>query len=239
MKGDLSVLDFHSHILPNIDDGSQSTDESIAMLKMLKKQGVDTVALTSHYLAMDESPQMFIDRRTQAYDTLKAEIEKTDEQLPKLLLGAEVYYYPGICKMEELGLLTLENSNLLLLEMPMAPWGVFTTRELTELAESSNIQVVIAHIERSLKYQKKETINRLLDCGIMFQVNSSFFNTMSTRRKALKMLKYGQIHFIGSDCHNIEYRPPRIGEATTIIENKLGKDILDELDEMQKSYFNT
>lgn len=238
MKGDLSVLDFHSHILPNIDDGSQSTDESIAMLKMLKEQGVDTVALTSHYLAMDESPHIFIERRTHSYRKLVTAIEKSGENLPKLLLGAEVYYYPGICKMEELKLLTLENSNLLLLEMPMAPWGKFTVRELTELAESSDIQIVIAHIERSLKFQSKDTIIRLLECGIMFQVNASFFITMSTRRKALKMLRNGQIHFIGSDCHNIKYRPPKIGEAVTVIENKLGKELLSEITDEQKTYFN-
>lgn len=231
------MLDFHSHILPKIDDGSRSCEESIEMLKMLKEQGVNTVALTSHYLAMDESPQMFIDRRTHSYQKLVSAIEESGEELPKLLLGAEVYYYPGICKMEELQLLTLENSNLLLLEMPMAPWGKFTVRELTELAESSDIQIVIAHIERSLKFQSKETINRLLECGIMLQVNASFFITMSTRRKALKMLRNGQIHFIGSDCHNIKHRPPKIGEAVDIIKNKLGDDIIDEFFEEQQTYF--
>ena len=231
------MLDFHSHILPKIDDGSRSCEESIEMLKMLKEQGVNTVALTSHYLAMDESPQMFIDRRTHSYQKLVSAIEESGEELPKLLLGAEVYYYPGICKMEELQLLTLENSNLLLLEMPMAPWGKFTVRELTELAESSDIQIVIAHIERSLKFQSKDTINRLLECGIMLQVNASFFITMSTRRKALKMLRNGQIHFIGSDCHNIKHRPPKIGEAVDIIKNKLGDDIIDEFFEEQQTYF--
>ncbi len=231
------MLDFHSHILPKIDDGSRSCEESIEMLKMLKEQGVDTVALTSHYLAMDESPQMFIDRRTHSYQKLVSAIEESGEELPKLLLGAEVYYYPGICKMEELQLLTLENSNLLLLEMPMAPWGKFTVRELTELAESSDIQIVIAHIERSLKFQSKDTINRLLECGIMLQVNASFFITMSTRRKALKMLRNGQIHFIGSDCHNIKHRPPKIGEAVDIIKNKLGDGIIDEFFEEQQTFF--
>ena len=231
------MLDFHSHILPKIDDGSRSCEESIEMLKMLKEQGVNTVALTSHYLAMDESPQMFIDRRTHSYQKLVSAIEESGEELPKLLLGAEVYYYPGICKMEELQLLTLENSNLLLLEMPMAPWGKFTVRELTELAESSDIQIVIAHIERSLKFQSKDTINRLLECGILLQVNASFFITMSTRRKALKMLRNGQIHFIGSDCHNIKHRPPKIGEAVDIIKNKLGDGIIDEFFEEQHTYF--
>ena len=215
------MLDFHSHILPEIDDGAQSVEESVVMLKMLKEQGVKTIALTSHYIAMDESPDAFLQRR---------------DEMPKLLLGAEVYYYPNICKMDELSKLTLSDTGLLLLEMPMAPWGEYTIKEITDLVNSTNIQVVIAHIERAIKYQKKDTIQRLIDNGVLMQVNASFFITKSTRRKALKMLKNDQIHFIGSDCHNVKYRPPKIDEALSIIENKFSKEFVNEFIANQNSY---
>lgn len=230
------MLDFHSHILPEIDDGAQNVEESVVMLKMLKEQGVKTVALTSHYIAMDESPDAFLQRREQAYEILKAELEKEADEMPKLLLGAEVYYYPNICKMEELSKLTLSDTGLLLLEMPMAPWGEYTIKEITDLVNSTNIQVVIAHIERAIKYQKKDTIQRLIDNGVLMQVNASFFITKSTRRKALKMLKNDQIHFIGSDCHNVKYRPPKIDEALSIIENKFSKEFVNEFIANQNSY---
>ncbi|MBQ4129624.1 MAG: hypothetical protein IJD68_07660 [Ruminococcus sp.] len=230
------MLDFHSHILPEIDDGAQSVEESVVMLKMLKEQGVKTIALTSHYIAMDESPDAFLQRREQAYEILKAELEKEADEMPKLLLGAEVYYYPNICKMDELSKLTLSDTGLLLLEMPMAPWGEYTIKEITDLVNSTNIQVVIAHIERAIKYQKKDTIQRLIDNGVLMQVNASFFITKSTRRKALKMLKNDQIHFIGSDCHNVKYRPPKIDEALSIIENKFSKEFVNEFIANQNSY---
>lgn len=238
MKGDLSVLDFHSHILPEIDDGAQNIDESIAMLTMLKEQGCEAVALTSHYIAMDESPDEFLQRRAESYAKLNAEIKKLDEDFPKLLLGAEVYYYPNICKMEELSSLTLEGTNLLLLEMPMAPWGEYTIREIEELQNSSQITVVIAHIERCMGYQKKSTIDRLLYAGVLLQVNASFFISRSTKRKALKLFKEGKITFLGSDCHSTKHRPPRLNEALDVIKEKFSDETVDEFISEQLSYLN-
>ncbi len=233
------MLDFHSHILPEIDDGAQSVDESIAMLKMLKEQGVKTVALTSHYIAMDESPTQFLENRKNAFDKLSDEIKNSGEDFPELLLGAEVYYYPGISKMEELSSLTLEGTNLLLLEMPMSKWGEYALREVDEIINTLSITVVIAHIERYLKYIKKDTIIRLLNMGALIQVNASFFYSRRTKRTALKMFKDDHIHFIGSDCHNTNYRPPRINEAIDILKEKFSIECIDEFFENQKNYFTT
>ncbi len=230
------MLDFHSHILPEIDDGAQSVEESIAMLSMLKEQGVNTVALTSHYLAMDESPEMFLERRAQSFEILKNAIDNKQLDLPKLMLGAEVYYYPGICKMEELSTLTLEGTNLLLLEMPMVRWSEYTIRELEELYGNTGIRIVIAHIERCMDYQKKGTLERLFNSGVATQVNASFFISKRTRRKALKMFKLGHIGFIGTDCHNLKYRPPRMDEALQIIRDckQIPNVVLDDFINNQK-----
>lgn len=230
------MLDFHSHILPEIDDGAKDVEESIAMLSMLKEQGVNAVALTSHYIAMDESPKDFLENRKKAFELLNNEIKKRDLSLPKLLLGAEVYYYHGISKMEELPTLALEGTNLLLLEMPMAPWGEYAFREIDELTNTSSLNVVLAHIERYFKYLKKGDIERLLDMGALLQVNASFFLTRSTKRKALKMFKEDYLTFIGSDCHSTKHRPPRIGEATNIIKDKFGQESIDDFFRKQKDY---
>lgn len=233
------MLDFHSHILPEIDDGAQSVDESITMLRMLKEQGVSTVALTSHYIAMDESPAEFLENRKIAFEKLNDEIEKSGEDLPKLLLGAEVYYYPGISKMEELSSLSLESTNLLLLEMPMAPWGEYAFREIEEIINTSSITVVLAHIERYLKYLKKGSLERLLDMGALIQVNASFLFSRHTKRKSLKMFKEGQFHFIGSDCHNTQHRPPRINDAIDVLKEKFSNESIDKFFENQKDYMNS
>lgn len=232
------MVDFHSHILHEIDDGAQSVEESLEMLRMLKAQGVNTVCLTPHYLAMDESPDEFLATRKEAFEKLQEAIGDRYDDYPSLKLGAEVYYYPGICKMEQLKELTLEGTDLLLLEMPMVNFGEFTIREIEELTQSSQIQIVIAHIERCIKFQKKGTIERLLDCGVMLQVNASFFNSRKTKRKALRMFNEGTIHFIGSDCHNTTYRPPKISEAIDIIKDKFGDESVNEFFLNQKEYLN-
>lgn len=233
------MLDFHSHILPQIDDGAKDVDESIKMLTQLHEQGCERVALTSHYIAMDESPDEFLSRREESYKILTDDIKTKGLELPQLLLGAEVFYYPGVTKMEELSTLTLGDTNLLLLEMPMSPWGEYTIRELTEFAQTSDIQIVIAHIERCLAYQKKDTIERLLDSSVLLQINASFLISRKTRRKALRMIKDEQVHFIGSDCHSIKHRPPRMKEALDIIKDKLGKEYIENLTEFQNSFFNS
>lgn len=229
------MLDFHTHILPEIDDGAQSVEESLQMLKMLKEQSVNTVCLTPHYLAMDESPTEFLKRREEAYNKLKSAMSESEDEFPELLLGAEVYYYPGICKMEELHKLTLEGTNVLLLEMPMARWSEYTIKEMEELYSNRDIRIVIAHIERCMDYQKKDTFNRLAMSGISTQVNASFFISKRTRRKALKMFKFGQISHIGTDCHNLKHRPPKMKEALDIIyESKTPNEVLDDFIKYQK-----
>lgn len=224
------MVDFHSHILPEMDDGAQSVEESLEMLRMLKAQGVKTVCLTPHYLAMDESPDQFLARREESYQKLKSAIDESGEEFPKLLLGAEVFYYPGICKMEELRKLILQGTDFLLLEMPSNRWSEYTLKELEELNSNTGILIVIAHIERYLDLQKKDTLERLFMGGVGTQVNASFFISKRTRRKALKMFKLSHIGFIGTDCHNIKYRPPRMSEALQIIRDskKIPEPVIDD-----------
>ena len=222
------MIDWHSHILPGIDDGSQNVTESSELLKMLSDQGVKTVVATPHFFANSDTIESFLEKRKNSYDTLSEHVS-TDN--PEILLGAEVKYYQGISRMNELKKLCIDNSKLLLLEMSMSRWTEYTLRELEELSLSRDITVVLAHIERYLKFQNDETWNRLYENGILMQVNASFFTAFSTKRKALTYLENGDIHFIGSDCHNLTSRAPRIGKAFKIIKNKLGESFINQMNE--------
>ncbi|MBE6727651.1 MAG: capsular polysaccharide biosynthesis protein [Ruminococcaceae bacterium] len=222
------MIDWHSHILPEIDDGSKSIKESITLLQMLSSQGVKTVIATPHFFANDESAESFIERRQASYEKLKPQLF---DGAPNILLGAEVKYYAGISRMENLQKLKIQQSKLLLLEMPFSKWSEYTVRELIELSGLKGIKIILAHIERYMKFQKSDTFERLYESGIFMQVNASFFNEWLTRRKALKMLERQEIHFIGSDCHNITSRPPEIGNAFKIIENKFGYDFVNQVNE--------
>lgn len=230
------MIDWHSHILPGMDDGSHDTAESISLVNMQKSQGIETVIATPHFYANDESVDSFLDRRKNAYELLKPELT---ESPPGILLGAEVRYYQGISRMDGLKALRIEGSKLLLLEMPMSSWTEYMIRELIEMSGRSSIKIVLAHMERYLSLQTQDTWNRILECGILMQANASFFTSFSLRRKALALLKEGNIHFIGSDCHNMTSRPPQIGKAFETIKKKLGEDYIHQMNEYGYSLLNT
>lgn len=223
------MIDWHSHILPCVDDGSKSIAESVAMINMLLEQGVDTVIATPHFSANSEPVDSFIKRRNEAKEKIK------NETSINILLGAEVKFYPGISKMTGLEKLCIEGTNLLMIEMPMAKWTEYTVRELVDLSSSAGVRLILAHIERYLPFQNSDVWNRLYEAGVLMQVNASYFIEFFSRRKAISLLNDGNIHLIGSDCHNTEHRPPRMAEAIEFIEKKLGGKIIIRLEEYWNS----
>lgn len=230
------MIDFHSHILPAIDDGSSSVEESIALLDMLKDQGIKTVVATPHFDAKRDTLEEFIKKRRESYEALLPQINK---EHPKIILGAEVAYYPGIERLKALSFLTAGESDLLLLEMPISVWTDYTVKEVVDLATTKNMTVVLAHAERYLGRQSVKTIELLNGSGILMQYNADFFLRFGQRRTALKMLEQGEIHLIGSDCHNLTARPPRIGEVYERIKHKLGEGFYSFLCGYGHSLLNT
>ncbi len=214
------MIDIHSHILPGIDDGSKSVDMSLQLLRMSARQGVQVIAATPHFYAWENSPERFLRHRQRAWEALQPHLE---EGLPEIVLGAEVQYFEGITQVEHLERLQLEGRRLLLLEMPFGQrWDQRMLDDIIELNSRRNTQVLLAHIERYMEYQKKDIWGLLRERGVLMQCNATFFTERKTRRKALKMMKNGEIHMLGSDCHNIEKRPPECAAAAELIRSSLG-----------------
>ena len=124
------LVDFHTHILPKMDDGSKSTEESLAMLRAEREQGVEEVVLTPHFYPQMDDPYKFLDRRQASFERLQEVIG--DEPLPKLRLGAEVYFYHGMSSSEILKEFVISGTKCILVEMPASPW---TERMYMELAD--------------------------------------------------------------------------------------------------------
>lgn len=208
------VIDFHTHILPGMDDGSKSVEESLSMLREESKQGVDLVVMTPHFYAAQNDVPTFLSRRAQAWDRLK---DHLTQNMPQIRLGAEVQYFEGICHVESISDLRMEGSSLLLLEMPFTGWSERMIRDVLELNEQQDQQVVLAHIDRYLKFQNRDVWERLYAEHVLMQVNSSFFLKWETRLKAKSMLRHGEIHMVGSDCHNMKTRVPNLGKVYQIM----------------------
>ncbi len=199
------MIDFHTHILPGIDDGSKNVRQSLEMLRMEQKMGIDTVFLTPHFYASQNSPETFLNRREEAWERLQEDME---ENLPQLLLGAEVQYYESIGYAEDLKSLCIQGTNLLLLEMPFNRWDDRAVRTVLDLNGADGMQIVLAHIDRYLKFVKEDVWDLFQRSGILMQLNASAFSGLLHRRKAVSLMQNGFVQFIGSDCHNLDSRKP-------------------------------
>lgn len=228
------MTDFHSHILPKMDDGSRSVEESLEMLKALSEQGITRVVATPHFYANDESVSDFLSRRQASLERLKSSLSA---ETPEILTGAEVRYYDGISRLSELKSLCIQGTQLLLLEMPETRWTEYTVKELIDISSDGKVTLVLAHIERYLAYQKPEVFYWLLRNGILMQINASFINGFFSQRKAIKLLKNNEVHFLGSDCHNMTGRPPDIGRALDSVQKKLGKNFAESFDDYVNNFF--
>lgn len=230
------MIDFHSHILPDVDDGSESVEESLEMLRRSYEQGVDTVFLTSHFYAYEDSMESFLSRRESAYMTLLKAMHECPYPLPKTLLGAEVYYFPGMSEAYELADLALENTNCLLVEPPMDVWTSEILNEIEKTGENLRLIPVIAHVDRYMNiFGDRSLIEQVYSRKMLAQVNASFFYNRETAAFALELFKSGKFQLIGSDTHNTTTRPPNMGRALRRIKDARLSNTLDVFDEKNRS----
>lgn len=221
-----TLVDFHSHILPGIDDGSASLEESIAMLKMEAEQGIERVIATPHFYANYDTPKQFLERRNEAEAILREEMSKHDN-LPQVEIGAEVYYFSGISESDILKELTIYKKRCILIEMPMPPWNDHVYKELENIFTKQRLIPIIAHVDRYIApFHTHGIPKRLSELPVYVQANASFFNRSSTKRMAMRMLRNDQIHLLGSDCHNTSSRAPNLGTAIKLIKDSLGLQTL-------------
>ncbi len=222
------MIDFHSHILPGVDDGSKNVEMSIKMLRESAAQGVTDICLTPHFYAESNTPQKFLERRAHAAEELSAHLE---DGLPRIHLGAEVKYFEGICQCEDLELLKLQGTDIILIEMPFMNWTDRIWRDIEEISSYPKTKVMLAHLERYLQFNADKYLTKSSMHDILVQSNAENFTSgFFQRRKALKMLKEGIIDVIGSDCHNLSSRPQNIAEAREIIRKSLGDGALRRID---------
>lgn len=227
------MIDFHSHILPKIDDGSKSSDMSREMLLQSYAQGITHIVATPHFYMKHNTVDNFLNSRKASYEAVEKKIN--GEKVPDIFLGAEVYYFRNISAMEDLGKLCIENTSYMLLEMPFEPWTERVLNDVENIYYKRNITPVIAHIERYIPIQKgTDYIDRLIGLGFPIQVNGEYFNSMFTRGKAVKMLQSGIIKLLGSDCHNLDTRKPDLGTACDFIRKKCGNDALENITDFSK-----
>ena len=228
----MALIDFHSHILPGLDDGSSCVDESLAMLRMEADQGIRHIVATPHFYPHHDSPERFLQKRDRAVSKLYESISAT-ESFPHIIMGAEVYFFRGMSQSEQLEQLTIGKKSCILIEMPMSVWTEEMYRELSEIHQRGIIPI-IAHVDRYLRpFAGREILRRLAQMPVMIQANADFFLKRSTAGTAMRLLKDDRIHLLGSDCHNMENRRPNLDAALQTIQGKLGENAIRRIEMYQ------
>lgn len=236
------MIDFHSHVLAGVDDGSRDIQTSIAILETSISQGVDCMLATPHFYAERDRVESFLEKRARAKEQLDQEIAKLglESRVPKLFVSSEVAYYPGISESKVIDKLTLEGTNVLLLEMPFGDWRSSHIDDVYGLCEKRGFKVVLAHLERFMTRQNKKLIDEVFDMceslPLYVQINAGPLTDWKQSRKLIKLFASGKAHFLGSDCHGMHRRPPNMGEGIAVLQKKLGSDFIETLDENNISF---
>ena len=199
------MIDFHTHILPGMDDGSRSIEESLAMLQAEADAGIERVVFTPHFYASQNSPKEFLRRRKESWSAL---LSRMYRGLPKVSFGAEVQYFEGICQAAEIAALRIAGTPYLLLEMPFRRWEDRMLDDILELSTHPDTIVVLAHIDRYLSNVSSRSLAYLRDNGVKIQMNVSVFGERRQGHLAMSMLKAGEVHILGTDCHSMGHRRP-------------------------------
>lgn len=222
------LIDCHSHILPYIDDGAKHPDESLALLSILLEQGVTDVILSPHYYPSRESLDQFLERRATAVQALRqldgihihreagnssfASFENEKGKLD-LYLGAEVALSPQLFNKSDLKRLCIGEGDYMLVELAFtASWDANIIAMLDRLIYQQGISPIIAHIERypASNYGKNlDVLRRLSDLPCLLQMNVDSLGERRFRKQCRQLLEGQWIDFLGSDCHDLEKRPPR------------------------------
>lgn len=223
----IPLFDFHTHVLPGMDDGSRTAAQSLAMLRAAARDGVRYVAATPHFYPHRETPEAFLARRDVAWETLSRAMAEEDDEFPAVLPGAEVYVFEGMSDCEDLRRLTLAGGDALLVEMPMTAWSDRLLEELTGIQRKLGLVPVVAHIDRYLtRFNARRIMARMAELPVFLQANSRFFLERNTRRMALRFLCDQRIHVIGSDCHDEKRRPPNLATAAEVIAERVDSTVL-------------
>jgi len=194
------IVDFHAHVLPAADHGSSGLTETKNQLALYRKAGVDTVVATPHFYPNSVSIDAFLSTVDAAAAAL-TELLATEENAPRVLLGAEVLYCDNMHHMEGLERLCIRGTNVLLLELPLSDWSPVLFHTVREL--SKRVCVVLAHIDRYTR-PHADDLMQMIEDGALAQVNAYSLFSFFERRRLAPFFGSGAVVALGSDLHNVD-----------------------------------
>lgn len=212
----ITLVDFHSHCLPGIDDGARDVETACAMLQKASEQGAATVVATPHFYWGEHTVESFLQARCAAVEQLRPHMDR----LPPIRLGAEVLLREHISRVD-LRPLCLEGTDVLLVELPfMRPPG-WVMEELESIAYNQRLTVMLAHLDRYMPWYSAERIAQFLDLpDVIVQLNAETIADRGAFRVLQKWLPDCEHMVLGSDMHDLGHRGPELDAAAKMLSKK-------------------
>ena len=235
------MIDLHCHLLPSIDDGSCSWEESMDMVRMASEDGIKGAVTTPHWIqGTSWQPES---------ETVREMVGEMNERLKDA--GIDFNVYPGM----EVGItadlvrllaagriLTLAEGDYLLIEIPFHSLPLGMGEIISEL-QSIGKCAVLAHPERNRELQHKpKKIMEYVKSGALIQVTAGSLSGefgSGARKCAIEFAKLGALDFVSSDAHSVRYRKPLVSEGLKALERAVGAEKVSSVIDASYEVVNT
>ena len=227
------MIDLHCHVLPGVDDGAADLSAAVEMCRLAATDGCRTLVATPH----QRHPSWANDDRP-ALESRFRELQAAAEGLVELRLGAEIRADSSLlAEVDELpggALLRLAGSRYLLVELPPVEVGIEPETLVHELLVAG-FRPILAHPEL-VHYLAGDLprAGRLVAAGALLQVTAMSLTGdfgRLPRQASWELLRAGHVHFVASDCHSPDWRPPGLSRARRLVAETCGEEVAGRLTE--------
>lgn len=219
------MIDIHCHILPGVDDGPSTIEESIEMAKEAVAEGISIIIATPHH-----HNNQYINTKENIIhhvNYLNSVLKK--ENIPlEILPGQENRIFGELIDDFQKGeILTLTNSNYLFIEFPTASVPKYSDRLLYDI-QIEGLTPIIVHPERNKEIiENPSVLYNLVKNGALTQLTAAslagYFGK-NIQKFSRKLIENNLTHFVASDAHNVYNRTFKLNEAYEIISKEFGND---------------
>ena len=224
------MIDIHCHLLPGVDDGPKTWEETLAMVALGMEEGIESFVVTPHILD---------DLSAEKDRLLRAKFSELEERLDakglrvEVVLGAEIFYQFGLENIRDLEVATFGgNGCYFLLELPLTPFPPHLEQVSFRL-QTMKLCPILAHAERYAGYSgNMKRLRELVRRGMLVQINSGSLTGRFGRRirkMAHKLLTENLVHFVATDAHNTTTRPPLLRAAVDVVAELKGSEEVQRL----------
>ena len=209
------MLDFHAHILPGADHGSDSLATSLRQLALAESAGIDTIVATPHFYPQADQYDSFLSRRERTYRELLSHYSGPI----RILLGAEVHMCVGLDHLDGLEQLCIPGTKVMLCELPFRELSSGLTETFERMTEQLGLTPILAHVDR----YDPNWIENLFSMGLQGQVNAEPLSRLIGRRRLLPWIDSGSIVALGSDIHMTQIGYKQYQKAVSFLGSRAGQ----------------